>query len=97
MNWGIGPSPPLPVGRLFDSVTGEARGDIPGFGSSWYWSPDGRQLASIAGDVNRLVQVWDAPPRKSRVWFGVGSALFAVPPFLLAGWRVQRLRRRATS
>jgi hypothetical protein len=93
--WGIRSSPPVPVGRLFDSVTGEALADLPGTGGSWSWSPDGRQVACLDSGDRPWVRVWDVPPRPSIVWFAAGAALLAVPPFLLAGWRVQRLRRRA--
>jgi len=62
--------------------------------TGYAWSPDGTLLA-IAGEDDLMV--WDIPPRKPLKWFMAGAALFALPPFLIARWRVRRLRKEAAA
>src|SRR5262249_1040160 len=58
------------------------------------WSSDGTMLA-IAGQHE--FADWDVPPRRSITWLAAGAVVFALPPFVIARWRVRRLRREATA
>src|SRR5262249_38335191 len=68
----------------------------PGMGSSTghAWSAEGKLLALASGDT---LAVWDIPPRKPLSWVAAGATLFSLPPFVIARWRVRRLRREAAA
>jgi len=55
-------------------------------------APDGRTLVTVEPDG--ALRLWDVPLSKPLAWFAGGTVMLALPFFLLAGWRVQRLRRR---
>jgi hypothetical protein len=84
---------------LFDGLTGERRGEVPvptGPDDRLQVAPDSHTLVTRGKGDTRLEQ-WDVPPRKPLAWFLAGAVLLALPPALLARWRVRRLRRPATT
>jgi WD40 repeat protein len=78
--------------RLLDALTGDELGVWEGVGGSsahgyGFCTPDGATF--ITQGMNGQIQLWDVPPRKPLTWFLALAALLALPPTVLARWRVR--------